>query len=755
MAINIDIMRIRSIEHLDPEERVLEAALIYAKSGAKVMPLFPNTKMPALASWGDASRDPDKIREWFGRGGKFRGGNIALLIDGYKVIDIDRHGDVDGFETLGGALDKAVCPRAVTPNRGEHLLVSKTDVKPGPGVEILSDGNLFTVYPSVIDGKRYMWRTGGVPSPVTRIRVVDDAPTPATATPVAPAGYVRSLLEHLDPDCEYPEWLKVGMAIHHNDAGQTGLELWDEWSAGSKKYKPGECERRWATFDQSRSKPVALRWLIVEAVKCGKKITREDLLYHGNLYNSIEIERINEKYGLFDMGGKMYVVYREGDTIHFASPPDFRLKIADQKIEADGKLKPLADVWLEHPDRRIITAVDMWMPGTEPEGALNMFEGFAVQPVECEESEIQFFLDFCLDVICRGNKAHFTFLMDMLAKKLQRPMATMKLALVLRGGEGIGKGALTRVMENIIGPKHATNVSSPRSWLGDYAGALLKSTIWLTANEAYWSGNPQQSERLKALVTEEWLDMEEKFVNARKQRNRLMIAITSNNLWAVPAGHDSRRYFVLDVSPHMAKNVAFWEEFHALMGADEETGKLNNPEYLGKVLYWFQQRKITSNLRWALETNWLQDQRRESAIESREDAFIMWVRSSFVTSDRSSDVITAAGGGSFAIMNRPDGVEVVRADKLFEDYRTYISKVSRKPRMAMTYGGFAENMEKLGFDGKRVVKDRLTMGGHKLPDATGAGSKIAVMRLPSAYEIEDRINAEFPMFGHNIEEDEE
>jgi len=755
MSINIDIMKIRGLENLDPGARLLEAALIYAKSGARVMPLLPNTKMPALDSWSDASADPAVIRKWFGQGGAHQGGNIAILINGFKVIDIDRHGDVDGFRTLAGALEKVSCPRAVTPNNGEHLLASKTDVKAAEGVEILDEGHLFTVYPSQINGKRYMWRVGGVPSPVNRIRAVGETPTSPMATPVAPAGYVESLLEHIDPDSEYDVWFKVGAALHHNDAGQIGVDLWDKWSQGGKKYKPGECERKWSTFDAARGKPVTLRWLILQALKNGKPTTKEDIIYHGNLFGAVEIDKVNDKYGLHDMNGEMVIVYRERGITHFANPANFRLKIADWKVENDGKLKPMADVWLEHPERRIITEVGMWMPGTEPDGAFNMFEGFAVDPVECEESEIQMFLDFCRDDICRGNERYYSYLMDMLAKKMQNPMAVMKLCLVMRGGEGAGKGALTRVMENIIGTKHSTNVSSPRSWLGDYSGTVLKSSIWLSANEAYWSGNPQQSERLKALVTEEWIDMEEKFVNTRKQRNRLFIAITSNNRWSVPAGHDSRRFFVLDVSDNRSKDIDFWETFHRLMGANEDNGELNNPEYLGKILFWLKNREIKNNLRWAMETTWLQTQRRESAIESREDAFIAWARSSFVTGDVSSDVITAAGGLSFPKLEKPDGSPAFRAEKAFEDYRVYISRNHKKPRMMMTMASFIEDMEKLGFEPKRVVKDRLTMGGRPLPDASGAGSKILVMRVPTPFDIETSIDKNFPLFGNvNVGEEE-
>lgn len=754
MSLNIDMMEIRAIDRMARGEKTLEAALLYARMGLRVMPLLPNTKMPALKSWSDASFDPAIIRGWFGPDGPHRNGNIALLIQGFKVIDIDRHGDVDGFETLNGALDDVACPKAKTPNDGMHIITTKTDVTNAPGVEILGEGKLFTVFPSVVNGKQYMWSTGGIPCPVNRIRLVEDTPTPTTAVPLAPAGYVQTVLEHIDPDIEYSEWLKVGMAIHQNDAGQAGLDLWIKWSAQGAKFKDGECERRWLTFDTNRGKPTTLRWLIVQAIKNGKAPTREDILYHGNLFSSVEIEKVNEKYGLHDMNGEMVIVYKEHGQTHFANPANFKLKLADQKIEADGKLKPLADVWLEHPDRRIITEVGMWEVGKEPEGAFNMYEGFAVQPVECGAGDIDLFLDFCLHDICRGNEKHFTFLMDLLAKKIQNPMALMRIALVMRGGEGVGKGALTRVMENIIGPKHSANVSNARSWLGDYSGTVLKSAIWLSANEAYWSGNPQQSERLKALVTEEVIDMEEKFINTRKQRNRLFIAITSNNRWAVPAGHDSRRYFMLDVSDNRKDDPDFWDEFHARMGANPNTYELNDPEYLGKVLWWFQNREITSNLQRAMETNWLTTQRRESMVESREDAFIMWARASFVHNDQISDVVTGAGGVSFPVLNRADGTPVIRVDKAFEDYRAYVNRNHKRPRMVMTISSFIEDMGKLGFEARKVVKDRLTMGGRPLPDATGAGSKISVMRLPSPYQIEDAIEAKFPLFSADIIEDE-
>lgn len=748
MTLNVDVMGLRGLESKPRPERLLGAALLYAKNGARVMPLLPNSKMPALESWSDASSDPAKLREWFGPEGRYKNGNIALFIDGYQVIDIDRHGDKDGFKTLNGALEKVVCPRAMTPNNGEHLLTSKTDVKhdPANGVEVLTEGKLFTVYPSEIDGKRYTWRTGGVPCPVQRIRLVPESTPTLGAVAVAPADYLRGLLEHIDPDVDYGTWLKVGMAIHHNDAGEAGLSVWNEWSAGSKKFKAGECERRWETFDAHRGKPTTLRWLIVEAVKNGRPVSKEDLTYHGQLFNGLEIEKINEKYGLFDQRGKLYVVYKENGSIYMADPYNFRVKIADRKIEQEGKLKPAADVWLEHPDRRVVTEVGMWMPGTEPAGAMNSFDGLAVKPVECEPDEISFYLDFLRDDICQGNEKYYEFLLDMLAAKLQSPLKLLKLCIVLRGSEGAGKGAFMNVMENIIGPKHSVNVSSAKSWLGSFSGAFLSGTIWLSANEAYWSGNHEQSERLKALVTETTLDLEDKFIKGWVQKNRLFICISSNNKWAVPAGHDSRRFFVLDVSNNRTTDPAFWNEFWGLMGKNEETGELNNPEYLGKILHFFQTREIKHDLKRAMETEWLTSQRRESAIESREDAFVQWVRQSFVT-EYADDLLHAAGGATFMIVKRKDGSTALLADKVYFDYREWVTRHYKKPRMVFDQAHFVGSMNQLGLIHAKVVKDRLTVGGRSLPGATGNGAKVTVMALPPPDVIEEAISAHFSLFG--------
>lgn len=61
---------------------------------------------------------------------------------------------------------------------------------------------------------------------------------------------MEELLGKLDPDMGRDDWIRVGMALHHETQGDdTGFELWDEWSAGGSTYPGTEGLRvQWESF---------------------------------------------------------------------------------------------------------------------------------------------------------------------------------------------------------------------------------------------------------------------------------------------------------------------------------------------------------------------------------------------------------------------------------------------------------------------------------------------------------------------------
>lgn len=56
-----------------------------------------------------------------------------------------------------------------------------------------------------------------------------------------------SLLNSIPADCSYDDWLKVGMALKHEGAN---CSVWDDWSSHGSKYKAGECEKKWKSFNR-------------------------------------------------------------------------------------------------------------------------------------------------------------------------------------------------------------------------------------------------------------------------------------------------------------------------------------------------------------------------------------------------------------------------------------------------------------------------------------------------------------------------
>lgn len=75
-------------------------------------------------------------------------------------------------------------------------------------------------------------------------------------------------IEHCDT---YDSWISAGQALHSID--DSCLEIWDEWSQQSKKYKPGICASKWKTFD--REGGAGIGSLIEEAKKYGFSISQD------------------------------------------------------------------------------------------------------------------------------------------------------------------------------------------------------------------------------------------------------------------------------------------------------------------------------------------------------------------------------------------------------------------------------------------------------------------------------------------------
>jgi P4 family phage/plasmid primase-like protien len=152
------------------------------------------------------------------------------------------------------------------------------------GIEIYPRGRYFTVTGHTLGGAvpdTVVDLSALVPARSTMNPGDDFADYSAPVDSYDLARVETELLPYFDPNCGYTDWLKVGMALHHQFRGDfEALELWERWSyqdGNCPKHSHGACETKWATFQKRGG--ATLRSLIFTA----NRTKREESMRNGNI----------------------------------------------------------------------------------------------------------------------------------------------------------------------------------------------------------------------------------------------------------------------------------------------------------------------------------------------------------------------------------------------------------------------------------------------------------------------------------------
>jgi hypothetical protein len=239
----------------------------------------------------------------------------------------------------------------------------------------------------------------------------------------------------------------------------------------------------------------------------------------------------------------------------------YQNRIVEIATEKGTHKKPAAEYWLSHEKRRqYISGVVFDPTGKAPPGCWNLWSGFAVEPRQGDWSLMR---NHILEVICAGNDEHFEYLLNWAALMFQRPERQGEVAVVVRGGKGVGKGIFFNYLRKAWG-QHGIYISNPKHLTGNF-NAHLRDCVFLFADEAFYANDRQHESVLKGIVTDPVLAVEGKYMNLVNAPNMLHIGMASNSDWVIPASHDERRYFALDASDHQVGQRKYFASIVAQM----------------------------------------------------------------------------------------------------------------------------------------------------------------------------------------------
>ena len=390
-----------------------------------------------------------------------------------------------------------------------------------------------------------------------------------------------------DLPCE--DWIRLLTALKHA-LGEEGWPIAEKWSGKAQKNDPATTERRWQQLRPRGEADggVTVGTIYDQAKRHGwvhpnsgasaqskpeggaEQVTRPGAR---DERWPAEIAELNAKYAVIkSIGGKCRVLTWEPSPINqehqspqFQTFGDFRNSYMNRSVWVGKRPVTLGQHWLEHRGRRQYEGL-VFVPVGPPEidGRLNLWRGWGVEPRPGNWSLMQAHLR---EVLAGGDPECESYILNWAAWAVQNPGKPAEVALVLRGGEGTGKGVFGRALRQIFG-QHGVHISSAQHLVGRFNRHFL-DCCYLFADEALWPGDHSAEGALKRLLTEPTLHIEPKGIDGMEVPNRLHVFMASNNDWVVPAGRDARRFAVFDVSDAHQKDEAY---FAALYGELERGG---------------------------------------------------------------------------------------------------------------------------------------------------------------------------------------
>lgn len=584
---------------------MLDKALSLARFGFHVFPLISGGKLPLISEWQKrATRDEATIRGWWTCPvtGFEQDHNIGICTTRFLddaallAVDVDNKNGKSGDRSvlaleLAGKEFPATYTQE-TPTGGRHYVYYvREPVKQGvnvlgDGLDVRSRGGFIVASGSVTERGAY---TGTVHGPL------EDAPRwmvdacgrapEAEETPSAPPAGVdvarakQRAAEWLFGDAPFAVQGQGGDAttfkvaarlkdfgVSANDAVLLMLQ-WNELC--QPPWTPEEIERKvanaykYGTEAPGAAAPeVDFKAPAVTSVPSVPSAVPAEANQH-------PFERLNREYAFVLAGGGHHILWETKDQhgefrLEHLAEESFHKDHAAFLMEAGDGVKPVTKLWVNNKARRSYRGI-CFMPGREaPAGWYNLWRGFAIQhdPNVLYSDEAKWavaaWLEHLEKNVCGGDPELAKWLTAWFAHIVQKPDEKPLVALVLRGGKGVGKNALVQLgMHNILGA-HARLYTDRRYLVGQFNGHF-ENLLLCTFDEAFWSGDKQAEGILKGLITGDKHVIEHKGKEPYAVENKCRVVIIGNEEWLVPASHDERRFAVFDVGPGRKNDRQFFE----------------------------------------------------------------------------------------------------------------------------------------------------------------------------------------------------
>ena len=285
------------------------------------------------------------------------------------------------------------------------------------------------------------------------------------------------------------------------------------------------------------------------------------------------LQDVQNNFALIDLSGVFFILKRQqihellnGSgyvSLNYYKDKEGKLVIR-RYIEAQAygleekEVAVLLTNFLKSMNTHVYTSV-AFDPRLQPKEVLNLWRPHAVLP---KHGCCALILQFLFEIICDSDFGNDSYLCNYLAHMLQKPEEKPMVAVILLGGQGIGKGAFYTLLKTIW-RYTMRQVHSIDEVIGRFNAAALTQSFAIWMDEALFAGDKKSADRLKALITEDRIPIEEKYQPAKTIQSFHRIFGASNHEHFAPTDRNDRRFFFLKVSEAWKQDASRFEPLFA------------------------------------------------------------------------------------------------------------------------------------------------------------------------------------------------
>lgn len=219
-------------------------------------------------------------------------------------------------------------------------------------------------------------------------------------------------------------------------------------------------------------------------------------------------------------------------------------------------------------------------PLPTPPTTLNLWSGPTACPKPGRWDTIKSFL---LEVIADGDIGLYRYLILFLSHMLQRPEDKPGVVIAMLGGQGTGKGSALRIVERIWSSSTLL-VSDVDHVIGRF-NAALEGNYAICMDEAMFAGDKRAMDRLKSLVTEPTITIEQKQQPRRSIESFHRFFTTTNHAHFAHVEADDRRFVFFHVSDRRQEDAGYWKQVHQA---------INDPAVISAMVYDLERYDLTN-----------------------------------------------------------------------------------------------------------------------------------------------------------------